>query len=250
MDNLEFKLDGVLRERDEVLDFEGPLSVILTLLSKNKIEIRDIRISDILEQYLAFVEDMGIDLENASEFVRMAAHLVYIKTRTLLAEDAEQVTELDLLISSLEELRSRDGLNQVSAVLDELDQAYRLGSLLFTKPPEPLKHAAGYEYRHEGVELLRAIYSLYTRGAASVPEQSALRIVPEPIIYSVSDKSLEIIERLRLSGTSPLRELYAHCRSRTEIVATFISILELCGDGKLSLSSGGGEIIISLYELD
>ena len=247
---LEFKLDGVVKQQDEATDFEGPLSVILTLLTKNKIEIRDIRISDILEQYMAFVAEMDIDLENASEFVRMAAHLVYIKTRTLLSEDTQELTELDLLISSLEALSSRDGFNQISAVLDELDNAYRLGSLLFTKPPEPRKHAPTYEYKHECSELLGAIYELSSRSMAAPPEQSAITIIPEPIVHSVHDKSMEIIHLLRFEGTRPLRELYARCRSRTEIVAAFMSVLELCGTGRLTLSSDDGELSVSLVDSD
>ena len=102
MENPSFFLEGVVREKNELSDFEGPLSLILMLLSKNKIEIRDIKISDILDQYLEYLEKMqSMDLEVASEFVQMASHLLYIKTRTLLAGD-EEVSELELLMSSLE----------------------------------------------------------------------------------------------------------------------------------------------------
>ena len=82
-----YHLDKVVKAKQEDLeDFDGPLDLILHLLSKNKIEIRDIQISDLLDQYLAWMarrEEM--DLEVASEFVTMAAHLVYIKTRMLLS---------------------------------------------------------------------------------------------------------------------------------------------------------------------
>ena len=88
MENPNFFLEGIVHEKDAMQDFEGPLSLILQLLSKNKIEIRDISISDILDQYLAWLEQaQSMDLEIASEFVQMAAQLLYIKTRTLLAAD-------------------------------------------------------------------------------------------------------------------------------------------------------------------
>ena len=75
-----------MKERNELQDFSGPLSLILMLLSKNKIEIRDIKIAEILDQYLEYLDEMEkMDLEIASEFVQMASHLLYIKTRTLLA---------------------------------------------------------------------------------------------------------------------------------------------------------------------
>ena len=96
---------------DETLqDFEGPLDLILFLLSKNKIEIQDIPIALILDQYLAYLEKrQQMDLEVASEFVTMAAHLMYIKTRMLLSiEDEEAQNEMDELIKSLEEDRIWD----------------------------------------------------------------------------------------------------------------------------------------------
>ena len=104
MENPNFYLEGVVHNRDEMQDFEGPLSLILQLLSKNKIEIRDISISDILDQYLAWLDAaQSMDLEIASEFVQMAAQLLYIKTRTLLASDEEEVSELELLMTENEQ---------------------------------------------------------------------------------------------------------------------------------------------------
>ena len=58
MENPNFYLEGIVREKDSVQDFEGPLSLILMLLQKNKIEIRELRISDILDQYLEFLDRM------------------------------------------------------------------------------------------------------------------------------------------------------------------------------------------------
>ena len=107
MDNPVFKLEGVVHERsaEALQDFEGPLDLILFLLSKNKIEIQDIPIALILDQYLAYLEQRKqLDLEVASEFITMAAHLMYIKTRMLLSlEDEQAQSEMDELIASLKE---------------------------------------------------------------------------------------------------------------------------------------------------
>ena len=95
MENPNFRLEGIVHEKNELQDFEGPLSLILMLLQKNKIEIRDVSISQILDQYLAWLAEMqSLDLEIASEFVQMASHLLYIKTRTLLTTE-EEVSELE-----------------------------------------------------------------------------------------------------------------------------------------------------------
>ena len=81
MDGPVYKLEQVVHSKAGMEDFEGPLDLILFLLSKNKIEIQDIPISLILEQYLAYLElRQQMDLEVASEFVTMAAQLMFIKT--------------------------------------------------------------------------------------------------------------------------------------------------------------------------
>ena len=89
----QYHLEGIVRTRSEVMeDFEGPLDVIFELLSKNKIEIQDVSITAILEQYLAYLEERKrLDMEIASEFITMASHLMLIKTKMLLsaAEQAE-----------------------------------------------------------------------------------------------------------------------------------------------------------------
>ena len=120
MENPNFHLEGIIHEKDELQDFEGPLSLILALLQKNKIEIRDLQISEILDQYLAWMDEMqSMDLEIASEFVQMASHLLYIKTRTLLTSE-EEVSELEVLMESLEQLKARDNLAAVREVVPAL----------------------------------------------------------------------------------------------------------------------------------
>lgn len=239
MENPSFFLEGVVRERNELQDFEGPLSLILMLLSKNKIEIRDLKISDILEQYLDYLARMqSMDLEIASEFVQMAAHLLYIKTRMMLSTDSEP-SELELLLQSLEQLRARDALSSIQKLTPQLRQAAAQGMLRFAKLPEPLPKEAGeYAYRHEPVDLLRALARLYGRGAKTPDMREVISAVPSRIVYSVKDKSRELIERLR-GGNATLRELYASCRSRSEVVATFVSVLELCSLGTLRLRRRG-----------
>ncbi len=243
MESPNFFLEGIVRDKDEMQDFEGPLSLILQLLSKNKIEIRDISVSDILDQYLEYLDQMqSMDLEVASEFVQMAAHLLYIKTRTLLAGD-EEVSELEVLMSSLEQLKARDVFASVQKILPELKKASELGLLYYAKQPEPLRtERREYEYRHEPVDLLKAMYRIYARGGKAAPPDFG-DSVPKRIVYSVRDKSLQILKRLK-NGSTNLRTLYRECRSRSEVVATFISILELCSIGSLHIEHRGEE-----YEL-
>ena len=244
MENPNFFLEGIVREKDEMQNFEGPLSLILQLLSKNKIEIRDISISDILDQYLEYLAEMqSMDLEIASEFVQMAAHLLYIKTRTLLAGD-EEVSELEVLMSSLEQLKARDVFASIQQVIPELKKASEIGLLYYAKQPEPLRQEKReYEYRHEPVDLLRAMYRIYARGGKAAPPDFG-DSVPKRIVYSVRDKSLQILQRIR-KGSVTLHSLYRECRSRSEVVATFLSILELCSIGSLRIERREAEYELS-----
>ena len=244
-----YHLEGIIHSKEEMEDFEGPLNLILMLLSKNKIEIRDIQVSLILDQYLAYLAEMeAMDLEIASEFVQMASHLLYIKTRMLLSSEEEEVTELELLMSSLEQLKARDTLNSVKEVLPSFAAAAEQGALYHVKQPEPLPGKQEYQYQHESYELLKALLNVFTRGkgtedAGDEPAQRK-RLVPRRIIYSVRDKSREIIGRFRTSGSFPLSALYRESHSRSEMVAVFLSVLELCSVGQVRLEAVEEDIVV------
>ena len=244
MENPSFHLEAVVRDRDELQDFEGPLSLILMLLQKNKIEIRDLRIADILDQYLAWLDEMQrMDLEVASEFVQMAAHLLYLKTRTLLSGD-EEVSELEVLLQSLEQLKAKDTFSAIQQVTPELKKASETGLLYFAKLPEPLPKASReYTYRHEPVDLLRALLAVYSRGVRTPEDEDTIsRAIPHRIVYSIRDKSRELLTRLR-QGSTTLGALYASCSSRSEVVATFVSVLEMCSLGSIRLSRRDGDYV-------
>ena len=240
MENPTFHLEGVIRTKEEMQDFEGPLTLILMLLSKNKIEIRDIKIAVILDQYLAWLEEMQrMDLEVASEFVQMASHLVYIKTRTLLA-GTEEVSELEQLMSSLEQLRCRDQFAALKEVVPVLDKSLQAGALLLSTPAEPMPKYGEYDYEHDGWELLNALISMVSKPVTVSEETSPVRI-PRPILYSVRDKSRQIVELLRERREMSLHDLYAMANTRSEIVATFLSLLELCSMGSVRFQMTEGQ---------
>ncbi len=251
MEDPNFRLEGIVREKDELKDFEGPLSLILMLLQKNKIEIRDLSVSDILDQYLEYLDRMqSLDLEIASEFVQMAAYLLYIKTKMLLSTEKEP-DELELLIASLEQMKSRDIYASIKEVCPELQRSAEIGSRYLTKPPEALPGVREYRYRHEGWELLKAIMDMTLRVQSAPAEEEARdqerkrRIYPKRIVYNVRDKSREILLRLRASGKLSLNDFYRMSRSRSEVVATLVLILELCRLGRTGLQREGDRIMVS-----
>ncbi len=247
MDELTFHLKGVVKSRDEPEDFTGPLDLILMLLSKNKIEIRDIQISLLLEQYLAFLAKMEeLDLDIASGFVQMAAHLLYIKTRMLLAGDKE-VTELELLVSTLEQLRRRDDFAAVQSVVPELAGPLERGMQIHTRLPEPLPATGGPSYSHRPGELLIALAPILLRSAGrNNPRETILRAAPPPLVYGVREKSRELLRLLRENGSMRLGGLYSLCAGRSEVVATFLSVLELCSAGSLFIIRSEDDFEVSI----
>ena len=251
MENPTFHLEGVVRTREDMEDFEGPLTLILQLLAKNKIEIQDIKIAELLDQYLAWLDEMkAMDLEIASEFVQMASHLVYIKARMLISA-GEETSELEELIQSLERLKNRDVIEQLRAVVPELSDMFTLGAGTMVKPPEYLPVDREYRYIHDKSDLLLAMTRLLDREDAEKLVRSASEFrFPRRIIYSVTEKTREILERLRLHGPTTLGGIFMASHSRTELVATFIALLELCRDGSIYLDGDGGDASVTCIKKD
>ncbi|MEI3306047.1 MAG: segregation/condensation protein A [Dysosmobacter sp.] len=232
MENPVFKLEKVVRSRsEEMQDFEGPLDLILYLLGKNKMEIQDISISLICDQYLQWLSQrQQMDLEVASEFVTMASHLVYIKTRMLLAiEDEEAQSEMDALIQSLEERRRNENYTKIKAMAQRLAPMGEFGRNILTRDPEPVERGKVYLYSQEPGDLILAMAEIRSRAERALPPpRSAFQDIVRHEPYPVESKAREIIQRLKLHGITSFRMLFRGNRSRSEVVATFLAVLELC----------------------
>ena len=213
MDSPIYHLERVVKARTEDLeDFTGPLDLILHLLSKNKMEIKDIQISLILDQYLAWMDQRKeLDLEVASEFVTMASQLLYIKTRMLLSIHDE--------------------------VVPQLDQRYTYGRDFLTKEPEPLQPNKEYRYVHPKEDLKKAMLAVLARSDHKLPPPvSAFQGIVGREPYPVAEKAMEILNRLLHLGVTRFRSLFRGSRSRSEVVATFLAVLELCKARRLRLA--------------
>ena len=236
----QYRLEGIVHTKSELMeDFEGPLDVIFLLLSKNKIEIQDVSITAILEQYLAYLEEMKrLDMEIASEFITMASHLMLIKTKMLLsaAEQAEAESELDLLRQSLVERKRKEAMEQIRVAIIDLEPRNEIGRCLFTKDPEPLRRDQSYRYQHDVRDLLRALDAISERNARQLPPPTVNFqgiVGKEP--YPVTKKAGEVLRQLVLRGAERLKNLFRGNKSRSEIVATFLAILELCKTSSVTL---------------
>ena len=241
-----FKLEGVVKTVDESSDFEGPLALILLLLSKNKIEIRDISISLILEQYLAYMAELTeLNLDIASDFVAMASHLTYIKTKMLLSGD-EEISELEQLISSLEELQRGDTYQQIKQASEALGEMYKRGAAMMPGPPEYLASNGEFEYEHECNDLYDAVLKLIGRENAILSSRNPKQATyPQRVKYPISAKIAEIVEKLKEHGDMLAKDIFHLGKDRAEIIAMLIAVLELCRVGSVLLSGSIKETIIT-----
>ena len=217
MEKLSYKLET----------FEGPLDLLLALIAKNKLDICEIRITDLVDQYLEQVERMKAqDMDVASEFLEMAARLVYIKTVSLLPkpEEAEQLTrELSGELLEYQECR------RVAAFFGE-----RVSFDAFAREPEAGAFDSSYRGHITPRELLEALRSAMGRGRRFLPPSpEAFSGIVSHKIVSVTSRIIHVLRRLRISGRAKYADLFLGCTGRSELVATFLAVLELIKGGRI-----------------
>ena len=216
-----YYIKGVVRDGAEATqDFVGPLDLILHLLQKNRIAVRDIPLAGILAQFLTWMSSRrALDLEVAGEFISMASHLMLLKTRMLLSEqDQEAQSEMEELIASLEARQRHENYARILAVLPQF--ARRV-----------------YRYVHSGEDLRAAVAAWQARQRrAAPPSLEEFRGVVRPAPYRVEEKAAELLSLLRAEGPRRLTDLIRRSGSRSEATATFLALLELCREGKIHLA--------------
>ena len=214
----------------KVRQFEGPLDLLLHLISKNKIDICDIPIAELLEQYLSTIEEMKRqNLEVASEFLEMAARLVYMKTVMLLPKQEEAESLKQELTGQLIEYAA---CKQAAA---QLKERYTGGDIFVRQPADNL---VDYTYsRIHKPELLKTAY-LAAIGRAALklpPPKTAFEGIIGHEFVPVESKESEILHLLQRRRTLNIHRLYAAQTQRSGAVAVFLALLELIKSGKIVL---------------
>lgn len=177
-------------------------------------------------------------MEIASEFITMASHLMLIKTKMLLsaAEQAEAENELDLLRQSLVERKRKEAMEQIRLAVTELEPRNEIGRCLFSKEPEPIRREQGYQYQHDLRDLMRALDTIAERNARQLPPPTSnFRGIVGKEPYPVGRKAGEVLRQLVLRGAERLKNLFRGNKSRSEVVATFLAILDLCKTNSVTL---------------
>ena len=217
-------------------DFEGPLDLLLGLIQRNKLNIYDIKISVLIDQYLEQIEYFRQqEMEIASEFLTMASRLIYMKTVSLLPrhDEIDRLKE-ELTGELLEYSICREMAAKLATMTDGFDK--------FVKLPANYDFDSAYELSHDSDTLVTAYLSAVNRAKRFAPVSVApfTRIVAKKIV-SVSTKIVFVIRKLAFSGKTKLSTLYRSATSRSELVATFLAVLELCKANRVKIGSGDME---------
>ena len=217
-------------------EFEGPLDLLLYLIQKHKLDICDIEISALLEQYLAYIDAMGQDdLEIASEFLEMAARLVYIKTAMLLPRHEEEGVKLKAELQG--QLLEYQVCQRVAAQLGALSRLY----LNFARQPMKLPADHSYRLTHSPQILYDAYRDAAGRGARRLPPPvRAFSGIVARRVVSVGSRILHILRGLYRTGSAPYESLFLTSTDRSELVATFLAVLELVKARRITVDGGQG----------
>ena len=206
--------------------FEGPLDLLIYLVKKDHLNIYDIPIAEVTEQYLTYLELMKcLDLNIAGEFLVMAATLIQIKSKMLLpAQEGEQQEEqLDPREELVQQLLEYERFKQIA---QELRQREQNQQEVFKRPKATVQIPAAPG--DQPVYFEASIFDLITAFSKALEE------TPKDIFYSVvkdeftlEEKIHTILHQLLLKNSLRLEELFAQAKSKNEIIVTFLSILEL-----------------------
>ncbi len=209
--------------------FEGPMELLLFLIGKHKLDIKDIAINELLEQYLDYLEEAkALGREVTGAFLAMAAHLIYIKTVSLLPkkEEAKQLKE---------ELENRLQLYRMFQLLaGKLSEQDQFGKT-FTHPKQNLPQENRYACIHEKGILAECFTVSIGKGALKAPvKQETFAPLVSARLVSVQSKIIYVLRKLYQSGRVEYAQIY-NTEDRSANIATFLAVLELIRSGRVSL---------------
>ena len=217
-----------------IKQFEGPLDLLLHLIERSELEIKDIFISEITAQYLEYMQDLdSLDMDTASEFLSMAATLLYIKSRQLLPrppkeEEGEEDPEA-LLIQQLREYQAfKEASGKLQMLFDIAKDSYtRLPEDVPLPPKEIELHGASMD------GLFEAFLVLLDRKKEPAAAPRAQHVKPDS--YTVREQMKKIREVLLNNTSAVFEDLFSEDTVKLEMIVTFMALLEMILHGEIVL---------------
>lgn len=216
----------------KVADFEGPFDLLLHLIRKNKMDIYNVEIYKITNQYLAYLDTMKVmDLEITSEFIVIAATLIEIKSKNLLPKAVvEEVNEEDLEKKLMERLLQ---YKEIKGVAEFFKGRYVSSGNVYSKHPEIIEDTRPVEKNDDIFKNITLIdlYNIYNSVLENYSEkQNKENIIQKQIYvdkYKVEDKMNDLVNRFASQSTIEFKSIINLCQCKLETVVTFLALLEL-----------------------
>ena len=225
--------------------FEGPLDLLLTLIKEHKLNIYDIEITLLLDQYMEYINNAEYeDYEEASDFLEMAARLIYIKTCSLLPHDEEAKQLKKELEGRLIEY------SMCKSAAQNLRKNFA-GGEIFVREPVKLPVNKEYSRLHQPMELYTAYMGLSAKSRKAKPLRASMfqPIVSKKVV-SVTSKIIYVLKKLYKSGEFDMSRLYDGMTEKSEQVATFLAVLELTKSGRIYLNDDNSKIFFNKASID
>ena len=217
-------------------NFEGPIDLLCYLIDKNKMNIYDVNLSDITDQYIEFLNAMEeMNLEIASEFLVMASTLLYLKSKKLLPkqeDEEEEITEEELIRRIIEYKKFKE----ISKVLKE---NYKIYSNRFYKGQEEIKLPKQKLEKDYEPEKIPEIYKLLVERNSVKINQNAKNIEKIALVdkYTVAEKVREMYKILTKQKKFIFNKLFAiNKKEKQEVVTAFSGLLEMSRRSKVETS--------------
>ena len=214
-------------------DFDGPLELLLALVAKHKMDLHDIPILQLIDQYTETVAQADPDPESASAFIEMAARLVEMKSYLLLPRSEEGERMKQELTGQLIEY---DQCRRMAARLRERGEEHTV----FVRTPARLEWDNTYDLFHSPQVLADCWQALMGRTTVrKMPTQQQFEPLVSAPQVSVSSRVVYILRQLIAGGAKKMDQLFSRRQTRGANVATFLALLELVRGGRVTLGPEG-----------
>ena len=206
--------------------FEGPLDLLLYLIKKEELNIYDIPISEITEQYLEYLEMMKLlDLDIAGEFILMAATLMHIKSKMLLPIDDKEEIESEEVDPREELVKKLIEYKKFKEAAGDLKDMRALRKNVFTRQPSAEKIEIPENNDPYFEASLFDLITAFSKVLKEIPRDSFHQVIRDE--YTVSDKIHDILHMLVEQKVAHFGDFFSKAKTRGEAVATFLALLEL-----------------------
>jgi segregation and condensation protein A len=232
--------------------FQGPLDLLLHLIERDDLDITAVSLVTVTDQYLKAIRTgEGFDPQALAEFVSVGAKLIYLKSKALLPrppQDDEDLEDDDVGRELIDLLREYKRFAEVADMLEERQEE---GSRIYTRLAPPPEQPEGSGLQNVTMERLRAIMLEVLNKKPAEPRARA--VIVRDTSMTLGDRLFDFRERLQRRGRFSFRRMMQECKTRVDVVVSFMAVLELIRSGECDAeqdAAWGDIVVVSLVRAE